>query len=191
MQIDTKKAKRHVPAEAEFWMFILGDMLVFGIFFTIWSVTQLQQPDLFRQGHALLNHPFGLINTMALLTSSFFVAVGLNHAKAQQFQQAKRWFQWAMALGGLFILIKFFEYREKILAGVSVVNNDFFMYYFVFTGIHLIHVVVGIIALLLMVKRCHKADVGSADLSFLEGASVYWHMVDILWIVLFLLIYLL
>lgn len=64
------------------------------------------------------------------------------------------------------------------------------MYYFVFTGIHLIHVIVGIVALLLMIQRCTKPRVSTRDIPFLEGASVYWHMVDILWIVLFLLIYL-
>lgn len=186
----TKNLTKHVPGEAEFWIFILGDMLVFALFFGIWSVQHMQQPELFQQGYAQMNHRFGLINTIALVTSSLFVALGLNNAKQERFAQAKQWFMYALLLGGLFIVVKFFEYREKILAGVDILNNDFFMYYFVFTGIHLIHVIVGIVALLLMIQRCTKPRVSIRDIPFLEGASVYWHMVDILWIVLFLLIYL-
>lgn len=192
MTINTMSNKSsHVPGEAELWIFILGDMLVFFLFFCIWSVNHALQPEIFQQGHALVNLQLGLINTLALLTSSLFVALGLAGAKAGKFSSAKRYFYAAMSLGLLFIVIKFFEYREKIVAGVNLLNNDFFMYYFVFTGIHLVHVVVGLIALLLMIQRCNKPTASAVDIPFFEGGGVYWHMVDILWIVLFLLIYLL
>lgn len=64
------------------------------------------------------------------------------------------------------------------------------MYYFVFTGVHLLHVAVGLIALALMIRRCVRPAAEPRDVGFLEGAAVYWHMVDVLWVVLFLLIYL-
>lgn len=185
-----KAATTHVPGESELWIFILGDMFVFALFFSVWSVNHALQPELFSAGHAQINQAFGLTNTLALLTSSLFVALGLNNAKSGQFQSARRWFQGAFGLGGLFVVVKCFEYREKILAGADALNNEFFMYYFVFTGIHLLHVLVGMVALLLMMRRCSQPRADLADIPFLEGASVYWHMVDILWIVWFLLIYL-
>lgn len=190
MNSTSKATTAHVPGEAELWIFILGDMFVFALFFGIWSVNHALQPELFSTGHAQINQALGLTNTLALLTSSLFVALGLNSAKAGLFQGARRWFQRALGLGGLFVVIKGVEYHEKILAGVDALNNEFFMYYFVFTGIHLLHVLVGMVALMLMIRRSAKPHAGVADIPFLEGASVYWHMVDILWIVWFLLIYL-
>jgi nitric oxide reductase NorE protein len=86
------------------------------------------------------------------------------------------------------------EYSQHILAGASALNNVFFMYYFVFTGIHLLHVLVGIGALLLVIRRCRQLQPntppGERDVAFLEGIGVFWHLVDLLWIVLFFLIYL-
>lgn len=183
-------ASPHIPGEAELWIFILGDMLVFALFFGIWSVNHALKPELFSQSHAQINQTLGLINTLALLTSSWCVALGLNHAREGFFTVAGRWFRRAAALGGLFIAVKFVEYREKIIAGVDALNNEFFMYYFVFTGIHLLHVLVGLLALWLMMRRCANPKPDLGDMPFLEGAGVYWHMVDVLWIVWFLLIYL-
>ncbi|MFC1398525.1 cytochrome c oxidase subunit 3 [Acinetobacter lactucae] len=186
-----KAKSRHVPGENELWIFILGDMFVFFFFFCVWSIQHTLQPALFQLGKTQMNLGFGLINTIALLTASLFVALGLQSARRAQYLLARKFYIAAFAMGLLFVVIKFFEYREKVLAGFNPLNNDFFMYYFIFTGIHLIHVLVGLIALLMMIARCGRPQASSEDIPFLEGAGVYWHMVDVLWIVLFLLIYLL
>lgn len=185
------RRQRHAPGENELWIFILGDMLVFFFFFCIWGVQHALHPELFQQGHAHMNLGFGLINTIVLLTASLFVVLGLGCARASRFAVARKHYMAALVLGLVFIVVKFFEYREKVLAGFNPLTNEFFMYYFVFTGIHLIHVVVGLVALLLMIRRCGQPQASAEDIPFLEGAGVYWHMVDVLWIVLFLLLYLL
>lgn len=181
------KQPPHVPVESEFWIFILGDMTVFAIFFGLWSWNDVQKQDLFNLGHSQVNQTLGLLNTLVLLTSSLCVALGLTAARADNFTKAKLCFQAAIGLGIAFTVIKVVEYREKILAGADIVDNEFFMYYFVFTGIHLLHVFVGMIALTAVVRRC---SANTLQLRLFEGASVYWHMVDVLWIVLFFLIYL-
>lgn len=183
-------APARVPGEAELWIFILGDMLVFAVFFTILSAHHVLHPALFDAGRRQLSFAFGLVNTLALLTSSAFVALGLGEAKAARLAAAKRRFVVAAALGALFVAIKCAEYAQKIAAGANPLVNDFYMYYFVFTGVHLLHVAVGLIALALMIRRCVRPAAEPRDVGFLEGAAVYWHMVDVLWVVLFLLIYL-
>lgn len=182
-----KTNSRKIPGESELWIFILGDMFVFALFFGVWSVQHTLQTTLFQLGKAQMNLGLGLINTIVLLTASLFVVLGLQRARKSQFLHARKFYIAATITGLLFIVTKFFEYREKILAGYNPLSNDFFMYYFIFTGIHLIHVVVGLIALLMMIVRCGRSQV---DIHFLEGAGVFWHMVDVLWIILFLLIYL-
>lgn len=184
---DTKK--RHVPGEAGLWIFVLGDMCVFALFFALWSISHAQHPEMFAQGHASISQMSGVINTLALLTSSFCVAWGMNQVYVLRFKAARRAFLSAFSLGGVFVLVKIGEYRHKILAGADATQNEFDMYYFVLTGVHLLHVLVGMVALLLMIARCKRPHAGTQDVPFLEGAGVYWHMVDVLWIVLFLLIY--
>lgn len=181
--------KRHVPGEVGLWIFVLGDMCVFALFFALWSISRAQHPDMFAQGHASISQLSGVINTLALLTSSFCVAWGMNQVYASRFMAARRAFLSAFSLGGVFVLVKIGEYRHKILGGADITQNEFDMYYFVLTGVHLLHVLVGMVALLLMIARCKRPLVGTQDVPFLEGAGVYWHMVDVLWIVLFLLIY--
>lgn len=182
-------AKRHVPGEPELWVFLLGDMIVFAVFFGVWAVGEFRQPEVFDAGRQHASRVFGLVNTLALITSSWCVASGLRRARDNQFATAGHLFAAAWGLGGVFVVVKIFEYHHKIEAGADAVNNLFDMYYFVFTGIHLLHVLVGMIVLALMVSRMRREQRSSADVPFLEGAGAYWHLVDVFWIVLFLLIY--
>ncbi|MBD3644460.1 MAG: cytochrome c oxidase subunit 3 [Alcanivorax sp.] len=183
-----------MPGEAELWIFILGDLVIFGLFFAIWGWNHASQPALFAEGGAQMSWAIGLANTLVLITSSAAVAAGLTLVRQGQGTAARRAYQLAAALGGTFVVLKVVEYSQHILAGASALNNVFFMYYFVFTGIHLLHVLVGIGALLLVIRRCRQLQPntppGERDVAFLEGIGVFWHLVDLLWIVLFFLIYL-
>ena len=184
------KSARHVPGEPELWLFVLGDLTVFGIFFGVWGWNHRDNPELFELGRSQMNQAVGLANTAALITSSAAVAMGLTIARGGGLRTARRWYLAAMALGGMFVALKAFEYHQHLHAGTSPDLRDFYMYYFVFTGIHLVHVLVGLLGLTVAVRRCHR-DPRANDIAVLEGIGVYWHMVDVLWIVLFALIYLL
>lgn len=183
-----------MPGEAELWIFILGDLVVFGLFFAIWGWSHATQPELFAWGGAQMNRALGLANTLVLITSSAAVASGLNLARLGRGHEARLAYAAAATLGCAFVIVKAIEYGQHINAGADALSSPYFMYYFVFTGIHLLHVLVGITALLFVMRRCRQLPPGrqpdEGDLVFLEGVGVFWHLVDLLWIVLFFLIYL-
>ncbi|WP_280338914.1 cytochrome c oxidase subunit 3 [Nocardia neocaledoniensis] len=186
-----ERAARRAPGEPELWLFILGDLTVFGIFFGVWGWNHRQRPELFELGRAHLDQTIGLTNTTVLITSSAAVALALAAARDGRFTAARRGYLAAIALGTVFAALKVVEYREHLDAGIDPALREFFMYYFVFTGIHLVHVLVGLLGLTIAAFRCRRPGTGPNDLALLEGIGVYWHMVDVLWIVLFALIYLL
>ena len=177
----------HVPGEPELWVFIFGDLVVFGLFFAVLGWQHVAEPAAYGAGQGLLHQGLGLVNTLLLLTSSAAVASGLASARAGSLAAARRWYVGAIGLGGGFVVVKAIEYTSHARAGIAP-NADFFTYYFVFTGIHLLHVLVGLACLAAAAKHCARAEPVSVPL--LEGLGVYWHLVDLLWIALFALIYL-
>lgn len=153
-------------------------------------VDRSKEPLLFEQSRAALNLDFGGINTLLLLTSSMLVVLAIDALKQSRSQKTSMLFALAMACGVAFMVSKVFEYKEKFNAGISMLSNDFFMYYFVLTGMHLGHVLVGtsILAYLWLKSRTERN--AEANLTTYESGAIYWHMVDLLWICLFPLLYL-
>lgn len=180
--------ERRVPGESGIWVLVLGELFVFSIFFVTIAAQQVARPELFRQAQATLDRSLGLANTLLLLTSSLFVALALGRLRSGELGAPRRLY-WAMACGGGFVVIKGFEYCEKIRAGVNIASNEFFTLYFAFTGIHLVHVLLGLLALGLMTAAARRPAV-IARSQLLECGAIFWHLVDLLWIVLFALFYL-
>jgi nitric oxide reductase NorE protein len=88
------------------------------------------------------------------------------------------------------VIVKVFEYHEKISAGITPSTNEFYMYYFVLTGLHLAHVVIGLAVLLALSRLARKPEPSRTHIAFFEGGGCFWHMVDLLWIVIFPLLFL-
>ena len=183
-------ARSHVPGELGVWMFILGDMLMFGLFFVVFMQARAADPALFLHAQAGLNLHLGAVNTLLLLTSSWFVVKGLQAARTQGRHLSARWFVVAIMCGVGFASIKLVEYSEKIGAGITLTTNDFYMYYFIFTGIHFMHVLIGMGVLVFMWLRVRTAEPAGGEITLLESGATFWHLVDLLWIVLFPLLYL-
>ena len=101
-----------------------------------------------------------------------------------------RFFALAFCCGLAFVVVKIFEYSEKFDAGFTIMTNDFYMYYFMLTGIHLIHVVIGMGVLMFLWSTTRDVVFNDEKVNILESGASFWHMVDILWIVLFALFYL-
>ena len=181
--------KGRVPGEAGIWILVFGDLLVFGVFFATFAFYNLQQPDLFRASQLALNQRLGLLNTMLLLTSSLFLVLGLEAARHDRATIARRWVLLAMLLGLAFVGVKALEYSEKIAAGLYPTTNNFYMLYFAFTGIHLVHVTVGLGVLTFLRSRVAQG-MSVGNLSIIESCAIFWHLVDILWVVLFAIFYL-
>lgn len=116
---------------------------------------------------------------------------GVSASREGRPQSAPGWFILALLCGLGFGALKLVEYGQKFQQDITPLTNDFFMYYYVFTGIHLVHVIIGCGLLLGMIIHSRRHANGGANLLLLEGGASFWHMVDLLWIVLFPLIYLL
>jgi len=181
------KAKR-IPGEEGIWVLLIGDLLAFSVFFLIFTYYRGQSPEMFAHGRESLNKIIGLANTLVLLTSSLFVALGVRRVRDDQ-PGAPRLFTFALLLGGSFIVLKIFEYGQKLSAGITPLTNDFFMYYFAFTGIHLSHVIIGSVALMVMVRQAKSRPHSPTRTMIVECGGLFWHLVDLLWIVLFALFY--
>jgi len=180
----------HLPGEVGIWVFIVGDMLVFALFFGVFMVERGQDLEAFRQGRDSLNTAFGAINTLLLLTGSILVVLAVNAVREGLGRRAPQLILGAMGTGALFIVNKGIEYGDKFSAGVTPGDGDFYTLFFAFTGIHLLHLFVGMGALLYMYRLSKHPQPDGGDLSTMESCASYWHLVDLLWVVLFSLFYL-
>ncbi|MBK5264218.1 MAG: cytochrome c oxidase subunit 3 [Alphaproteobacteria bacterium] len=183
-----KSADTHIPGEEGIWVLIFGDLVVFGLFFVTYCYYRAGAIALYTASQQHLDQWLGLTNTILLLTSSWFLAVAVDRAKRGR-RHADRFILGGMMCGICFLGIKFFEYREKILAGMTLNTNEFFTFYYMYTGIHLIHVTVGLGVLTYLFFTSRRNNIGSVEISIMEGGAAFWHLVDILWIFLFALLY--
>ena len=180
----------HLPGEPGVWMFIIGDVLVFSLLFSVFVYDRSQEVALFVEQQQLLNQTLGLFNTALLLTSSWLVALAVHGARAGQLSRTRSCFVSAILCGIGFVVIKYFEWGEKIAADLTIETNNFFMYYYLMTGIHLLHMVIGIGVLVFLWQSVHGAECDAHGVGVLESGACFWHLVDILWIALFALLYL-
>jgi nitric oxide reductase NorE protein len=179
-----------IPGEAGVWIFILGDISVFAVFFTYYLVQRNKHVDLFDASQATLNKNFGALNTMFLLISSLFVLMAVRAMRIAKRILAQRLIAGAFCCGLAFIVVKVFEYHERIAAHQIPTTNNFYLLYFVLTGLHLFHLVIGLGVLTALFFLARKAALSTHQWAFFEGGACFWHMVDLLWLVLFPLIFL-
>ncbi len=171
-----------LPGNPMMWVLIGSELLVFGAGLIGLAGARLMQPELFAASQASLDRLTGTINTGVLLTSGFFAALAVAAIRQGRVQRARAWLAGAGALGLAFLVIKIFEYAEKAQAGIGLDTNDFFTLYYLLTGFHLAHVVFGLIILVVVGL--------SARLETIETGTAFWHMVDLVWVLIFPMIYL-
>ena len=186
-----KRAEPHLPGELGIWFFVSGDLLVFTLFFILIAIGNKEQSAIFAQSRATLGMWVGVTNTALLLTGSWFVATGVEKARSHHDAGTSRYFLLAVLCGLLFVANKSFEWGSKIHAGITPATNDFYMYFFVFTGIHLLHVLIGIGVLLYLRSTTRRPVLEPRHIRTLESGATFWHLVDLLWVFLFALLYLL
>jgi nitric oxide reductase NorE protein len=182
--------KRRLPGVEGVWVFVIADMTVFAVLFGFFIVGRHHNPGLFEASRHALNPNFGGVNTLVLVTSSWFAALALDAVRKSRFALAQRFIGGAFLCGLAFMVSKGIEYSEKLNTGISLLTNDFFMYYFTLTGIHLFHVVAGNVVLLVLWFMARSRSFDPERPVVLECGAIYWHMVDLIWIILFPLLYL-
>lgn len=183
---------RWVPGEVGIWSFILTDMSVFGIYFVVFASYWAQEPEVFSAGHHALSLNAGVLNTILMLTASLFVALAMLQVRQGRVPATQRLLA-ASGLCGLgFMVNKYFEWSAKVDAGHTPRSDHFFQMYFVFTGVHLLHVLIAMVLLALMIRTTRRVNVipNRTQTRVLENCASYWHLVDLLWLGLFALLYL-
>lgn len=181
---------RRVPGEQGTWVFLFGDMLVFAVFFATFMIERSKAPEVFDAARKTLHINIGLVNTLVLLTSSLLVVAATGAIRTGLRSIAARALVIAAVCGVVFVALKVTEYVLLGTAGHGPGANHFYLYYFILTGLHLLHVCIGILVLVLMLTQTKRTELSANRFAVIEGGGCFWHLVDLLWIVLFPLLYL-
>ncbi|MGJ4995301.1 cytochrome c oxidase subunit 3 family protein [Bradyrhizobium sp. HKCCYLS3077] len=171
-----------LPGDPMMWVLILSELVAFGLLLGAFIVTRAIHPVVFASGQAVLDGPLAALNTIVLVTSGWAAARAAAAARAESPHIARRWIALATMLGAAFAVIKLTEYSNEIASGASLESSVFFTLYFLLTGFHLLHVGLGIVILAVVSHR--------ATSSGIETGAAFWHMVDLVWIVMFPILYL-
>ena len=180
----------HVPGESGVWIFILGDMTMFAVVFATYLFYRGHETSLFERSQATLVPGYGVVNTLVLVISSLMVVLGMRAMRAQQARAATWMFVSAIGCGIVFSVSKVVEWSAKVGEGFTPATNNFYMLYFVLTGLHFFHLIVGIGVLAFLARTARLSTLSQSRFAAAEGGACYWHMVDLLWIVVFPLLYL-
>ena len=181
--------RRRIPGEAGIWIFIFGDMAVFAVCFLVLALTYAHDPAAYIAAQGSLHLAAGAVNTVVLVTSSLSIALALRAARGGRARTATRLVSATMSGGVLFVAVKVVEYADLLAAGHTARSAPFFLYFFCFTGLHLFHVLVGLAVLTGVRRIVRRPALGAHEVSLVESGAGYWHMVDLLWLVLFALLY--
>jgi nitric oxide reductase NorE protein len=171
-----------LPGDPMIWVLIFSELAAFGLFLGTFTVARAIHPAVFAAGQAALDPGLAGLNTVVLVTSGWAAARATKAARAGERRATRYWLLTAMALGGLFVAVKLAEYAEEIGRGIGLETSTFFTLYFLLTGFHLLHVCLGIIILAFVCRRAEAFGV--------ETGTAFWHMVDLVWIVMFPILYL-
>jgi nitric oxide reductase NorE protein len=180
---------QHPPGDLAIWVFILAELLAFGVFFVTYAVTRLHNVALFDEMQLTLDRNAGALNTVLLIAGSWCVARAVAAIKTDRRAAAADFLLWAIVCGGGFLVVKFFEYSAKFEAGINLATNTFYMFYLSLTFFHFMHVILGMVILLAVWLKARQGAYSAAEHHGMETGASYWHMVDLVWIILFPLVY--
>lgn len=172
-----------LPGDLMMWVLIISELLIFGAGLVVFLSLRISDPIGFAEAQSHLARTSAAVNTVILITSGYLAAKALHLRLNARRTAARLALVVAAALGAVFIAIKSAEFADKAAQGISYDTHPFFMLYFLLTGFHAAHVVAGVLVLLLVAWRDTPEDV--------EMGAAFWHMVDLVWVLLFPVIYLL
>jgi cytochrome c oxidase subunit 3 len=186
------------------WLFMVTEILMFGGLFVGYFIFHHMYPEMFAEGAKYLDWRLGFVNTLVLIFSSLTMALGIYYNQISQPKKAT----WALALtvlcGAIFMVIKYFEYTHKFHLGIfpgEKLNLDmvkpehanlglYFGFYFCMSGLHGLHVLIGMGLITWVMIKNMRGDFNAKYYTPIEGVGIFWHIVDLIWIFLFPLLYL-
>lgn len=191
ISVDRTRLASRLPGDLAMWFFILAELTVFAILILAFAVTQVLNPELFRESRAALDSSMGLALTLSLLTSGLFAALAVEQVRAARPGRGALLLVAALASSCVYVALKLNEYGHLSSMGLRIEHNTFFTLYWILTGFHFLHVLLGMVILGWMAVRCLRGLYTAADCAGLESGVLYWHMVDMVWVLLFPLVYVL
>lgn len=189
-------------AKLGMWLFLATEVLLFGGLFAAFAFFRWKYLDVFHHASQQLSVPAGAFNTCVLLVSSFFAAIAVDAAQHGDNKKVVRNISVTLVCAVVFLVVKYFEYTGKYHHGIFPGteywgSNDFkqhysafFFLYYCMTGLHALHVVIGMGILIWVMKLARKGRFGKDYYTPVEVGALYWHLVDLIWIYLFPLLYL-
>jgi nitric oxide reductase NorE protein len=171
------------------WFFILAELLAFGVFFAAYAFTRANNIELFDAEQAALNRHAGALNTVLLLTASYFVVRAVQAAEHSLSRGCARWLLAAIVCGAGFLVVKCFEYAAAFEHDISLSSSPFHMFYLSLTFFHFMHVILGMVILVAMWNGARQGRYRPGEMNGIETGAAYWHMVDLVWLILFPLVY--
>jgi cytochrome c oxidase subunit 3 len=188
-------------AKLGMWLFLATEILMFGGLFVGFGLQQAKFPEAFKAAHHHLDRNMGALNTVVLLVSSFTMVLAVWAAQMGKRKTLITNLILTLALAGTFLVVKYFEYSHKIHEGLlpgrffSYAEGQpnefiFFSFYFMMTGLHGSHVILGMIAITWLLVRALKGHFGPGYYTPVDLVGLFWHLVDLIWIYLFPLLYL-
>lgn len=172
-------------------MLIAAECVLFSIFFVTYMISRNGNLDLYGASQQTLNRNLGAFNTVVLIVGSWSVMQALESVRLERSRTASRYLAGTIGCGLTFLSVKIFEYSDKFSHELFPTTDDFFTFYFALTMIHMVHLVVGTVALAVMRHGVIDGTYRRDNMAILESGAIYWHLVDLLWIFLFALLYLL
>ena len=185
------QATGKTPGSVAIWIFIYAELTEFGFFFLAFLFAKLYFPIEFYHGPTQISTITGLLNTLVLLSSSFFVARAIQAIKVNQKKCAVQWLCLTILCGVTYCLIKTWEYQLNEDAGITPRTNYYFASYYYITFNHLLHVLIGTCTIIFVTIQTALGVYDKDDHEGLESAASYWHMIDLVWILIFPLVYVL
>jgi len=182
------------------WLFLYTEIILFGGLFVLYAVYFHKYTDDFILAGKELNKYFGIINTIILLVSSFAVAASISAVQKNEKKTAVSALSFSLLCGLVFLINKYFEWSHKIDLGIypnseklidlPAGQNMFFGLYYIVTGLHGIHIIIGMTLLMVSLVLVQKEKINHSKFTLLENSGLYWHLVDLIWIFVFPLFYL-
>ncbi|MCP5062518.1 MAG: nitric oxide reductase [Ignavibacteriae bacterium] len=179
------------PGGILIWMIILVEVLTFTIALIVFAFQRQDTLNLFNTSQAMLDKIIGTINTIVLLTSGFFMAESLHKLKLGNNVKSKLYLLVTIFFGIVFLALKSYEYGSKLNHGIGLNYNSFFTFYWLLTGFHFLHVLFGVILLTYIYKKIKSGKYSQNNFLDVETSASFWHMCDLIWMLLFPVLYLL
>ncbi len=167
----------------------MAELAVFAIFFAAYAFARANNVEMFNTYQRTLDTNSALINTLALITSSYFVVRAVAAIRENKPKLCVRWLLAAILMGFIFLAVKSGEYAHHYGAGINMRTNLFYMFYFSLTFFHFMHVIMGMVILGAVAVKARQGGYSATEHTGVETGASYWHMVDLVWLILFPLVY--